>query len=651
LAAGLQLKAVVPMSGKAPKSGRDLERQVADVYRAMGAREVKHDVELAGNQIDVYVEMESADRGLHRIAVEVKNWRKTVGIDVINDFVRVVDNLRNTAKLIDEGVIVSASGFSKQARNAAETYGIRLLEPADLAASESGREGGQAMSKQYATHVGDVSGPVHTGQGDIIILPAEAQPPSTHPPGLPTGIGPTDLEFANRKAELRTLLSPIDNPGAPRYVQVYAPSGLGKTYLLRRARNEYEAAGWLCAWLDFTHVNLCLQTKLIREQLGEQFGAEAEEMHTCADVAQQVMRVRRPSVVFLDAVDLASGEVRRWIKTDLIPDLEGRIPDPKLRPYFIAAGRHPIREWAVYSMQRFECIRLTPFNDTVVDDLLRRFADRAGYELSDDFFQRMTGAILFITKGHPACIKRVLQEIQSHEFTMPPHEVTQASTFNQTVGALLDEEILVLHVLERCREAFKSLCALRGYTPNLLDRLAEGGWVPAREHIDWDLESELQGTYLVEVPDSNPLYRIEPLIRQLVALQMEYNDEDKFLGLNRAALEIFEEQVKGKDKNGDELPNRPYDRMQVALAVEALYHQATLLRQDKVDTRGARGKLCGKVQEYLSYRLTHESDNYWVSLLLETLEKDAELTALIYGLTGKGGLEFVLQPLYDLSRV
>jgi len=459
-----------------------------------------------------------------------------------------------------------------------------------------------------------------------------------------------EVEFADREAELRMLMRPIHNPGAPRYIQVHAPSGLGKTYLLRKASSEYKAAGWLCAWLDFSSDDKLHHNAMhILEQLSGQFGGSGERVRASADLAGQVMRARKQSVIFLDAVDLASGEIRRWIKMDLIPNLKERILDPKLRPCFIAAGRRPIREWAVYSKQRFEPVPLIPFNDTVVDEFLRRFAREAGYDLQDDFFQSMTEAILFITKGHPACIKRVLQEIRSREFTMTAQEVVRADTFNRTVGALLDYEILALQVSEKFREVFKTLCVLRGYTPSLLTRLAEDDWIPAREHIDWNLERELQATYLVEIPDGNPLYRIEPLIRQLVALQMAYNDEDKFLELNRAALSIFEEQVRGKDKDGNELPNRPQDRMQVALAVEALYHQATLLEQEGAGSRGAKSRLQGKVKEYLSHRATRESESYWADLLVGLTEKDVELTALIYKLTGEGGLQFVLQPLYEFA--
>jgi hypothetical protein len=127
------------MARRTTKTGKALERQVADAYRAMGARKVEHDVELAGHQIDVYVEMETADRALHRVAVEAKDHTRPVGVKIVADFAAVVDGLRRL-NLVDEGVIVSTVGFSKQARNAARLSGLRLLEPADLDAMQEGRD-------------------------------------------------------------------------------------------------------------------------------------------------------------------------------------------------------------------------------------------------------------------------------------------------------------------------------------------------------------------------------------------------------------------------------------------------------------------------------------------------------------------------------
>lgn len=121
------------MTQEGKKTGKELERWVADAYRQIGARKVEHDVPMAGNQIDVYVELETPGRLVHCIAIEVKDWSKPVGIDVVNGFAAIAKLLRHEC-LIDEGIIVSASGFSRPARDAAQTYDIQLVEPADLAA-------------------------------------------------------------------------------------------------------------------------------------------------------------------------------------------------------------------------------------------------------------------------------------------------------------------------------------------------------------------------------------------------------------------------------------------------------------------------------------------------------------------------------------
>lgn len=111
--------------------GRVLEKKVADAYRQLGAKIVEHNTDLNGNQIDVYVELETPSGLLHRIAVESKDWARPVGISVVNSFANIVRLLRNN-KLIDEGVVVSASGFSRQARMAGKNNGIRLFELKDL---------------------------------------------------------------------------------------------------------------------------------------------------------------------------------------------------------------------------------------------------------------------------------------------------------------------------------------------------------------------------------------------------------------------------------------------------------------------------------------------------------------------------------------
>jgi len=106
------------------------EDEVAQLYRMLGAK-VKQNVSLTGFQIDVYVEEETPSKQKLRVAVECKLHKAKVGNLMVNDFARIIETLKE-AKLVDKGVIVSYSGFSKDAHLVSEKTGIELLTLQDL---------------------------------------------------------------------------------------------------------------------------------------------------------------------------------------------------------------------------------------------------------------------------------------------------------------------------------------------------------------------------------------------------------------------------------------------------------------------------------------------------------------------------------------
>lgn len=189
-------------------TGKGLERRVADAYRQMGATKVVHDVEVAGNQLDVYVELPATGHSVHRVAVEVKDYAKPVGIRIINDFAHIV-RLLHGERLIDEGVIVSSGGFSKQARNAAASYELQLFEPADLEAMAA-RTGVGALVQPVPTPVPPPDTPVR-----------EEAPPATgttaFPDSPPLNVVREMLLAAFTASDLRRLFvyAPADSPLRP----------------------------------------------------------------------------------------------------------------------------------------------------------------------------------------------------------------------------------------------------------------------------------------------------------------------------------------------------------------------------------------------------------------------------------------------------
>ena len=106
------------------------ERDVADLYRALGAR-VLLDVGLAGFQVDILVIEATPSGQTVRCAVECKYYSRPVSSRTVNDFARVVATLRD-AGLVDRGVIVTSSGFSRQAREVGAATGLELITLEDL---------------------------------------------------------------------------------------------------------------------------------------------------------------------------------------------------------------------------------------------------------------------------------------------------------------------------------------------------------------------------------------------------------------------------------------------------------------------------------------------------------------------------------------
>ena len=88
---------------------------------------VQHNVKLKGrsgqeHQIDVYWEYEIAGTK-QKVAIECKNYNKTVGIGKVRDFYGVLYDLNNVA-----GIMVTKVGYQKGAKEYASEYGISLKE-------------------------------------------------------------------------------------------------------------------------------------------------------------------------------------------------------------------------------------------------------------------------------------------------------------------------------------------------------------------------------------------------------------------------------------------------------------------------------------------------------------------------------------------
>ena len=111
----------------------EYERFTQEIYQQLvdsdvvKATTVQHNVKLIGrsgqkHQIDVYWEYEIAGN-MHKVAIECKNYNKSVPLSVVQGFKGVLDDLNGV-----NGIIVTKKGFQIGAKQYAKEWGISLKE-------------------------------------------------------------------------------------------------------------------------------------------------------------------------------------------------------------------------------------------------------------------------------------------------------------------------------------------------------------------------------------------------------------------------------------------------------------------------------------------------------------------------------------------
>ena len=112
---------------------KEYEKLTQEIYQelvnndVLKPTKVLHNVKIKGksgqeHQIDVYWEYEIAG-SKHKVAIECKNYDKTVAIGKVRDFNGVLSDLNNVA-----GIMVTKVGYQKGAKKYAKEYGIVLKE-------------------------------------------------------------------------------------------------------------------------------------------------------------------------------------------------------------------------------------------------------------------------------------------------------------------------------------------------------------------------------------------------------------------------------------------------------------------------------------------------------------------------------------------
>lgn len=459
-----------------------------------------------------------------------------------------------------------------------------------------------------------------------------------------------NLDFANREKELQYLR----NPGSPRYIEVNAPAGYGKTYLIDQLEKDFATQGWKVIRVNFD------QTDAPQ--------SEAEALATfcrhldqpeIATIDQLGICTGGLAAVFLfDSTENMPSILKSWLVEAMLPELEGRVRPPRV----IAAGRRRVPEWHRYGRPSFASMELTPFDKGIVEAVLRiqvSKRDDLQAELEPAYYRNWAKEISDLSKGHPLCISNVIRWLDTNQnFTMQPSLSLdrKAEIFHEQIRPLIEEQILG-HLTEgNTLELVRLFCVLRGYNVNIVSWLARAASKDSvlrddlREILTFSTRNELgtlrklNATQLDGRIDAG-MFRFDKMIRQLISLQTELENPTLFWRIHCWAVRMYDYWVKGIDRPGKPLRDPPKDSMQAGYMVEALYHHVRWMHHQQVSQDEAGRKLTQHVESCCQQaRSAAGWKGQTIEEFINLVEEDDELIHYLELVVSQDQLDTVMTP-------
>lgn len=360
------------------------------------------------------------------------------------------------------------------------------------------------------------------------------------------------LRFANREAEKDAIHA---HRRQKLYVQIYAPGGLGKTFLLDEIRRHLQAEGCTVIWLDFAdgqkHCVADVRALVIEfyRQLNGQDAPTPLTDEQLLEYAGTCLTKTRQAALILDNADCIDARILKWLRKIFFKEMAHYAP-----LWVLASGQQVISEWQGHREGRpFHPVSLSEFNDNaviawMVDELTARCGveqarqKRAAAEWQQEL-PALATALRELSCGHPLAMERLLRDAWEHHGALRSDYLTRrrAELVRRCLAPLIGERILP-KLDSVIREAFRSLCVFRAVWPGLLRLLLEGGdWPPLTDDDApadhwWRL---LQTTPLIGDVTARQLYPLSPIVRRLIALVLEYEDPALFRAHHARARAIY----------------------------------------------------------------------------------------------------------------
>jgi hypothetical protein len=450
-----------------------------------------------------------------------------------------------------------------------------------------------------------------------------------------------EVAFINREYELNQILKPT----SPQFVLINSPAGFGKTYLAKRIYEIYSAQPKSkCVVINFEE-NILIRKKpnallsvmlssVSQNQNNNTFTFDVSDLKNRLSSELAKPEIENVLLIF-DSLDLLqiheddSGEdealVNEFLWNNLVPSLRARL-EPRIKFRVIFFGRY-IRNMWIGSLRHElkDPIELSPFDEKIINGAVQNRAQtmKLGF-LSTEKAERIASEIYSITGGHPLCITQAIEELASNHFAIDLNPKSKDYFFsdkqkrdmvNKYVNPALDR--IMRDVDIKFYDALMRLSVFRGFNSNTIDGLIR------KNLLDWDdtptalLVMLFSKTHLIHKPTKEfPLFA-DRIVRTMFVSKLQITDKKSYVNINRFAFELYSNWIQGRDSDGNELPSKPSEHLQVVFIVEGLYHLYELLRTEKRNANDAKRES----KKYLSKQISLIQSTFGISNLPDVLSQ------------------------------
>ncbi len=353
-----------------------------------------------------------------------------------------------------------------------------------------------------------------------------------------------ELEFTNREKELENLCK---NNNDVRYHIVHAPSGFGKTRLLKEMVSHYkEQMDWACLEIELPSSQR-VTSEMLQDHIWKALNIDTSERDDLSvKLAAWGKKQKKRLAFFIDDIHNLDLNALKWLWVELIPQFVERLGDD-----FVKVSLHSYR-WFFFSRYMTSDIQkvikrnsplkikpssLSPFSTKVINETITNLMKNLDGIADDKKAQQLANRLTYATGGHPATMARILLDWADDMFVRDVRKYfDDEKKVWDTIKSTIDEIIAQASLDNELLDAFRKLSAFRLLDEKLVDHLIE------KKLLSWpgngdDLIDQLLDQFFIDF-DRLGFYA-DSITRQILLLQLRHDYTSDFKDLCHVGIKFY----------------------------------------------------------------------------------------------------------------